>query len=118
VRLAHLSLAVADQQRSRRFYETFFGLECDGEPDGEGCLHLTDGDGFDLTLVPRPDASPSSSFHFGIDGRDADAVRRLRGRLSTEDVRTGDLFVSDSRVAFHCWDPDGYHVEVFWASAP
>jgi catechol 2,3-dioxygenase-like lactoylglutathione lyase family enzyme len=33
VRLAHLSLGVADQQASRRFYETFFGFDCDGEPN-------------------------------------------------------------------------------------
>jgi catechol 2,3-dioxygenase-like lactoylglutathione lyase family enzyme len=54
VRLAHLSLAVADQQRSRRFYQTFFGFDCDGNPDAEGCLHLTDVDDFDLTLAARP----------------------------------------------------------------
>lgn len=36
MRLAHLSLGVADQQASRRFYETFFGFDCDGEPDMEG----------------------------------------------------------------------------------
>jgi hypothetical protein len=69
VRLAHLSLGVADQQRSRRFYETFFGFVCDGDPDREGCLHLTDADDFDLTLVARPNVSPSASLHFGIGGR-------------------------------------------------
>jgi catechol 2,3-dioxygenase-like lactoylglutathione lyase family enzyme len=37
-KLAHLSLAVADQQSSRRFYETFFGFDCDGELDGAGCF--------------------------------------------------------------------------------
>jgi len=35
MRLAHLSLAVADQRRSRQFYETFFGFDCDGKPDAE-----------------------------------------------------------------------------------
>jgi hypothetical protein len=65
VRLAHLSLGVADQQGSRRFYETFIGFDCDGEPDGEGCLHLTDAHGFDMTLAVKTDASPSRSLHFG-----------------------------------------------------
>ena len=31
-----------------------------------------------------------------------------------EDVQTGELFASEDRVAFHCVDPDGYQVEVFW----
>lgn len=50
MRSAHLSLAVADRQRSRRFYEMFIGLHSD-----------------------------------------------------------------DARVAFHCWNLDGYQVETFWA---
>jgi hypothetical protein len=34
--------------------------------------------------------------------------------LADEDVRVGELFESESRVAFHCVDPDGYQAEVFW----
>jgi catechol 2,3-dioxygenase-like lactoylglutathione lyase family enzyme len=115
MRLAHLSLAVTDQNRSRRFYETFFGFECGGEPDSEGCLHLTDADGFDLTLVARTYVSPSPSLHFGIRVGDAHAVRRLLARMADEAVDTGELFQSGSRVALHCWDPDRYLLEVFWA---
>src|SRR6266536_244171 len=114
MRLAHLSLAVADQQRSRRFYETFFGFSCDGKADAEGCVHLTDMDDFDLTLVGRSTVSPPSSLHFGIGLADAESVRRLLVRLMREDVQTGELFASEDRVAFHCADPDGYRVEVFW----
>jgi catechol 2,3-dioxygenase-like lactoylglutathione lyase family enzyme len=115
VRLAHLSLAVADQQRSRRFYETFFGLHSDGSLDAEGCLHLTDANGFDLTLVARSDSAPSPTFHFGIGVADPSEVSWLLARLSVDGVQTGELYESDDRVAFHCWDPDGYQVEVFWA---
>jgi catechol 2,3-dioxygenase-like lactoylglutathione lyase family enzyme len=89
VRLAHPSLAVADQQPSRRLYGTFFGFDCDGEPDNEGCLHLTDADDFDLTLVARPNVSPSPSIHFGIRVADPDTVRRLLTRLSLENARRG-----------------------------
>ena len=111
--LSHLSPAVADQERSRHFYETFFGFDCDGEPDSEGCVHLRDADDFDVTLVVQPDVSPSPSLHFGIRVADAGAVRRLLARLSAANVETGELFESESRVAFQCWDPDGYRVEVF-----
>jgi catechol 2,3-dioxygenase-like lactoylglutathione lyase family enzyme len=110
MRLAHLSLAVTDQNRSRRFYETFFGFECGGEPDSEGCLHLTDADGFDLTLVARTYVCHHHRFI-----SESGAVRRLLARMADEAVDTGELFQSGSRVALHCWDPDRYLLEVFWA---
>ena len=102
-----------DQQRSRRFCETFFEFGCAGALDTEGCLHLTDGHDFDLTLVAQPDVSPATSLHFGIRVDDAGSVRRLLSRLAAEDVRTGRLFEGEHRVAFHCWDPDGYRLEIF-----
>jgi hypothetical protein len=67
----------------------------------------------DLTLVARPNASPSPSLHFGIELADPGSVRRLLARLSAENIKTGELFEGETRVAFHCWDPDGYQVEVF-----
>lgn len=88
---------MADQERSRRFYETFFGFDCDGELDGEGCLHLSDAEGFDLTLAAGPNVSPSASLHFGVRVADPDSVRRLRARLSGENVEVGELFESDDR---------------------
>ncbi len=115
MRLCHLSLAVTEQARSRRFYERYFGFACDGEPDGEGCLHLTDADDFDMTLAPGPVVSPPSSLHFGIRVADAESVRRLLERLIEDGVQAGDLYDGGSRVAFQCADPDGYRVEVFWS---
>jgi len=67
-----------------------------------------------LTLVGRPTVSPPTSLHFGIGLADAESVRRLLVRLMRENVQTGELFESQDRVAFHCADPDGYRVEVFW----
>jgi hypothetical protein len=52
-----------------RFYETYFGFDCDGKPDAEGCLHLTDADGFDLTLVARPRGLAFTVFPFRDRGR-------------------------------------------------
>jgi hypothetical protein len=59
-------VTVADQQRSRRFYERFFGFDSDGEPDGEGCLHLTDGHDFDLTLAAGPNASDPDGYRLEV----------------------------------------------------
>jgi len=88
-------------------------LRCKGGLDSEGCLHLTDADDFDLRLVARPNVSPSASLHFGIRAADPDSVRSLLTQLTAENVKTGDLFEGDGRIAFHYWDPDGYQVEVF-----
>jgi catechol-2,3-dioxygenase len=79
-----------------------------------GCLHLTNSDDFDLTLVGGSTVSPPSSLHFGIGLSDAGSVRRLLVRLMRDDVQTSDLFESEHKVVFHCLDPDGYKVEVFW----
>jgi catechol 2,3-dioxygenase-like lactoylglutathione lyase family enzyme len=91
VRLCHLSLAVTDPERSRRFYERYLGFACDGEPDAEGCLHLSDAEDFDLTPAPATTALE--------DG-----------------VPAGDLYEDEGKVAFQCSDPDGYRVEVFWSA--
>jgi catechol 2,3-dioxygenase-like lactoylglutathione lyase family enzyme len=49
--MKHLALAVSDQQRSRRFYETYFGF--DAQPAkcyDDGVLMLYNRDGFSLAL--------------------------------------------------------------------
>jgi hypothetical protein len=81
------------------------GFVCNGELDSEGCLHLKDADGFDVTLARRLDVSPPSTLHFGIRLADPDSVHRLLTRLSAENVETGELFTSHHRVGFHCFDP-------------
>ena len=107
MRLSHLSLPVADQERSRRFYASL-GFTSDGVPDGEGCLHLTDEGDFDLTL------SPSGSLHFGIRLDSADAVRAMRAAI---DDGTSALFESAEKVAFQYRDPDGHRVELYWQAS-
>jgi catechol 2,3-dioxygenase-like lactoylglutathione lyase family enzyme len=56
----HLALAVADQERSRRFYESYFGF--DAQPsrwyDG-GVLMLYNAEGFSLALGRRMNRSSS-----------------------------------------------------------
>lgn len=66
--MRHLALAVKDQERSRRFYETYFGF--DAEPPrvyDDGVLMLYNADGFALALWPtdEPIRMPEF-FHFGV----------------------------------------------------
>ena len=49
--MAHLALAVRDEERSRRFYETYFGFDAaPAERMSDGALMLHDGAGFALAL--------------------------------------------------------------------
>jgi catechol 2,3-dioxygenase-like lactoylglutathione lyase family enzyme len=66
--MRHLALAVTDQERSRRFYEAYFGF--DAKPsrryDGD-VLMLYDADGFSLALGPTDEPVTLPGFlHFGV----------------------------------------------------
>ena len=112
----HLALAVADQQRSRRFYETYFGFDArpaDRYPDGTLMLHNSDG--FDLALgeVDEPIRLPPF-FHFGIGVSSPDEVRAFRERLLAGGVVLVEEWDEPAYVSVKCCDPDGYVVEVAW----
>jgi len=66
--VSHLALAVSDQERSRRFYETYFGF--DARPArryDDDVLMLYDADGFSLALGPTDEPIRLPPFlHFGI----------------------------------------------------
>src|SRR5205823_5866175 len=101
-RLRHLALAVRDQARSRRFYETYFGFEgasAQRYPDGPVILRHAD-DGFSLALGQiEGEVTLPPFLHFGFDVGGADEVCRLRDRLRADGVEIveeceEDLYVS------------------------
>jgi catechol 2,3-dioxygenase-like lactoylglutathione lyase family enzyme len=112
----HLALPVTDQERSRRFYESYFGF--DARParryDG-GVLMLYNADGFALALGPtdRPIRFPEF-FHFGVDLATPDDVRAFRDRLVADGVTIVEEWDEPEYVSVKCADPDGYVVEVAW----
>src|SRR2546426_8568250 len=86
--LAHLGLAVRDQQRSRRFYETYFGFDA-GPPQvyDDGVLLLRDAQGFDLALAAaRKPLEMPDFLHFGFRVSAPEVVRDLRARLTSGGV--------------------------------
>lgn len=110
--LNHLHLHVADIDRSRAFYETFFGFR---EDVWHGpILFLADETGFQLALAPGVVEPMPAWWHFGFRLPEAQAVRDLGGRLAGaghEVVETGD----DSDFGWcRVLDPDGYRIEVYW----
>jgi len=112
----HLALAVSDRERSRRFYETYFGF--DAEPAREyddGVLMLYNADGFALALGPTTEPIRLPSFlHFGVHLASAADVRRVHERLAADGVPIVEVWDEPGYVSVKCSDPDGYVVEASW----
>jgi catechol 2,3-dioxygenase-like lactoylglutathione lyase family enzyme len=112
----HLALAVSDQERSRRFYETYFGF--DAEPPrryDDGVLMLYNEAGFALALGQTDEPIRLPEFlHFGIGLPKSDDVRAFRDRLVADGVPIAEEWDEPDYVSVKCRDPDGYVVEVAW----
>lgn len=106
----HLALKVSDQERARRFYETYcgFGAKPARRYD-DNTLMLYDGDGFALAL-----GVAAFEPHFGIRLPDADAVREMARRLEADGVEIIEQWDEPDYVSVKCRDPDGHIVEFSW----
>ena len=113
----HLAIPVRDQERSGRFYETYFGFGARPSrryPDG--VLMLYNATGFALAL-----GSPGAEelrrpewMHFGVALPDREAVLALRERLAADGVELVEEWDEPDYVSVKCRDPDGYIVEAAW----
>ena len=114
----HLALAVRDRERSRRFYETYFGF--DAAPPREyddGVLMLYNADGFALALGPTAEPIELPHFlHFGLGVESPEDVREFAQRLREDGVPIVEEFDEPEYVSVKCRDPDGYVVELSWES--
>jgi catechol 2,3-dioxygenase-like lactoylglutathione lyase family enzyme len=112
----HLALAVTDQERSRRFYETYLGF--DAEPPrryDDGVLMLYDATGFALALGPVEQELGLPPFlHFGKGLETPEAVRAFAARLVADGVPIVEQWEEPDYVSVKFRDPDGYVVEVSW----
>jgi catechol 2,3-dioxygenase-like lactoylglutathione lyase family enzyme len=116
VAVNHLALALADQERSRHFYETHFGFDArppDRYPDGTLMLHNSKGFDLALGLVNEPIRLPVF-FHFGIGVSSPEEVRAFRERLVAGGVVIIEEWDEPDYISVKCRDPDGYVVEVSW----
>jgi catechol 2,3-dioxygenase-like lactoylglutathione lyase family enzyme len=112
----HLAIPVSDQERSRRFYETYFGFGAQpARRYDDGVLMLYDAAGFALALGPtdKPIARPDW-MHFGVGLPDRDSVLALRDRLAADGVDLVEFCDEPDYVSVKCRDPDGYIVEASW----
>ena len=111
----HLALAVSDCERSRRFYETYFGFVAEPERREDGVLMTHDEHGFALALGETRDPIVVPAFlHFGRGLESASAVRVFRDRLVADGVELVGFWDEPDYVSVKFRDPDGYVVEVSW----
>ena len=112
----HLAIPVHDQERSRRFYETYFGFGARPPrryPDG--VLMLYHDTGFALALGPSAESVTRPEWmHFGVALPDRDSVLALRDRLVSDGVELVEVWDEPEYVSVKCRDPDGYIVEAAW----
>ena len=112
----HLAIPVSDQERSRRFYETYFrfGARAPRRYD-DGVLMLYDASGFALALGPTNEPiAPPAWMHFGVSLPDRNAVLTFRDRLVADGVELVEHCDEPDYVSVKCRDPDGYIVEASW----
>jgi catechol 2,3-dioxygenase-like lactoylglutathione lyase family enzyme len=115
--LAHLALAVRDEERSRRFYETYFGFDASpAERMPDGVLMLWNSEDFALALKQTHEHFRLPGFfHFAFKGAPSpEAVRAFRERLAREGVPIVEEWEEPDYVSVKCRDPDGYVVEYAW----
>lgn len=114
--MKHLALPVSDQERSRRFYESYLGF--DARPlrrYADDVLMLYNAEGFSLALGPTNEAIRLPAFlHFGIHLPSPDAVRAFRDRLSADGVDIVEEWDEPGYVSVKFLDPDGYVIEAAW----
>ena len=111
----HLALAVTDQSRSRRFYETYLGFEAESAPRSDGVLILHDARGFSLALGQTDEELRLPTFlHFGVGLPSPEEVRAFRDRLAAEGVELVGEWEEIDYVSVKFRDPDGYVVEAAW----
>src|SRR5438034_11564006 len=114
--MKHLALAVRDQERSRRFYETYFGFGAQpARRYDDGVLMLYNADGFSLALGPTEEEIALPGFlHFGVHLKSPEAVRAFRDRLRADGVPIVEEWEEPAYVSVKSRDPDGYVVEAAW----
>jgi catechol 2,3-dioxygenase-like lactoylglutathione lyase family enzyme len=115
--VAHIALAVRDQERSRRFYERYFEFDAStARVADDGVLLIESPDGVLLALAETDQEIQLPSFlHFGFGTAKSPAdVRAFRARLAAENIELVEFSDEPDYVSVKCRDPDGYVIEFAW----
>lgn len=115
--MAHIALAVRDQEQSRRFYETYFDFDPLTARVAEDGVLLINGPGAVLLALGETDETIRlpSFLHFGFRAAKSPAeVRAFRDRLTDAGIEIVEFWDEPDYVSVKCRDPDGYVVEFAW----
>ena len=115
--MAHIALAVRNQERSRRFYETYFDFDpLTARVAEDGTLLIEDPDGVVLALAETHEPIHLPGFlHFGFRGAESPAqVHAFRSRLAADGIEIVEESDEPDYVSVKCRDPDGYVIEFAW----
>jgi catechol 2,3-dioxygenase-like lactoylglutathione lyase family enzyme len=115
--VAHIALAVRDQERSRRFYERYFEFDpLTARVAEDGVLLIEGAGGVLLALAETDQPIRLPTFlHFGFRAADSPAeVRAFRDRLAADGVEIVERSDEPGYVSVKCRDPDGYVIEFAW----
>jgi catechol 2,3-dioxygenase-like lactoylglutathione lyase family enzyme len=115
--MAHIALAVSDQGRSRRFYETYFEFDPATARVADDGVILIEGPGDVLLALGETDERVRlpSFLHFGFrEAESPDEVRAFRSRLLADAIEIVEFWDEPDYVSVKCRDPDGYVVEFAW----
>jgi catechol 2,3-dioxygenase-like lactoylglutathione lyase family enzyme len=113
MKLNHLDLQVQDVARTTAFFERYFGLRVQSNPNSPALVILTDEAGFVLVVQrsPRPQPYPEG-FHLGFLLDDVAGVRALHERATNDGVPVSDVIVNGRGTHIYLTAPEGYFVEV------
>ena len=115
--MAHIALAVRDQERSRRFYETYFEFDPETASVADDGVLLIGGPG-DVTLAlgeTRERIDLPAFLHFGFRAAtDPEEVRAFHDRLAADGIEIAGFWDEPDYVSVKCRDPDGYVIELAW----
>jgi catechol 2,3-dioxygenase-like lactoylglutathione lyase family enzyme len=115
--MGHIALAVRDQKRSKRFYETYFGCDPATAYVADDGVLLIEAPG-DVHLALGETAEPinlPSFLHFGFGTAETpDEVRAFRDRLARDGIEIVEFADEPDYVSVKCRDPDGYVIQFSW----
>ena len=103
VTLNHVTVRVADVQKTSKFYQEFFGMPLKQHSDKTHILGV--GKSF-FGIEQKGTAAELDHYDFGIAGFDADA---LLAKLRARDLK---IEPGGTKESFKFWDPDGFLVQL------
>jgi catechol 2,3-dioxygenase-like lactoylglutathione lyase family enzyme len=109
----HLDLQVQDVTATSAFFQRYFGLKVQSNPNSPALVILTDSQGFVLVLQRSNSAQRyPEGFHLGFLLDSVDAVRAVHARATDDGAIVSDVIVNGRGTMIYLSAPEGYYVEV------